>query len=298
MNEIPPRARISPTPFPGAAPLEYHELAHWTIALPSGKRSSYLLPYHDCREETMNGQVGLPYGTPPSDVFRVGFVLSATPSGISRLTLRRPADQAPTPDGSRVGAVIVKARLELAEYLSGRRSYFSIPVDLSRVPGFDRAALQLAAAIPYGEVRSYKWIAEQLGRPDAARAVGSAMAGNPVPILIPCHRVVKTDGGLGGYLFGLEFKQALLDLEGSILPFVGCIASLIVCRRGCAQEQPITETGKIPFRTLADAQTKGYRPCPACMQPGPLALPQSTIPAAPPIGLVDSSPGLDLDSTV
>jgi O-6-methylguanine DNA methyltransferase len=160
----------------------------------------------------------------------------------------------------------VEARRELAEYFSGQRSYFSVPVDLSGLTGFDVSALQVAAAIPYGEVRTYKSIAEQLGSPEAARAVGHAMAINPVPIIIPCHRVIKTDGGLGGYLYGLDVKQDLLDLEQSTPPLVGCASTRIVCYRGCPHEKRIEEAGRVSFRSLAEAEAGGYRPCLICMQ--------------------------------
>ncbi|MEK6718226.1 MAG: methylated-DNA--[protein]-cysteine S-methyltransferase, partial [candidate division NC10 bacterium] len=124
--------------------------------------------------------------------------LAASPAGITRVFLRR-GEKAPSPvrDAGRIGKLLDQARKELAEYLAGERAFFSVPVDLSQVPPFERSALEVAARIPYGEVRSYKWIAERLGNPDAARAVGSAMASNPVPIIIPCHRVVRTDGSLG-----------------------------------------------------------------------------------------------------
>jgi O-6-methylguanine DNA methyltransferase len=85
---------------------------------------------------------------------------------------------------------------------------------------------------PYGEVPSYKWIAERLGRPDTALAVGNAMTGNPVPIIVPCHGAVKTDGDLGGYSFGLLRKEALLNLERGVSPYVGCASTRILCRRG------------------------------------------------------------------
>ena len=90
------------------------------------------------------------------------------------------------------------------------------------------------------------------------------MAGNPVPLIVPCHRVVKTDGGLGGYSFGLLQKEALLNLERSTTPYVGAASTKIVCRRGCLHERRIREGGRIHFATLADAKTGGYRPCQVC----------------------------------
>ena len=152
----------------------------------------------------------------------------------------------------------------MEEYFAGERTFFTVPVDLSQLPAFERSALEMAAGIPYGEVRSYKWIAERLGKPDGARAVGNAMAGNPVPIIVPCHRVVKTDGGLGGYSFGLLRKEALLNLERGVTPYVGCASTKIFCRRGCTHEQRIRAGGRIHFASDADARTSGYRPCSVC----------------------------------
>ncbi len=191
--------------------------------------------------------------------------LAASPAGITRISLRR-GGSAPSPsrEAGRIGQILAQARKELAEYLASERTFFTVPVDLSRIPEFERAALEAAAQIPYGEVRSYKWIAERLGKADAARAVGNAMAGNPVPLIVPCHRVVKTDGGLGGYSFGLVKKESLLNLERAVTPYVGCASTRIVCRRGCAHERRIHAGGRIHFASSTDARTSGYRPCNVC----------------------------------
>jgi methylated-DNA-[protein]-cysteine S-methyltransferase len=191
--------------------------------------------------------------------------LTASPVGITQVAYRRSGGTGAKPQAmGQVGKLLDQARREIAQYLAGERTFFTVPVDLSTVPEFDRAALDVAARIPYGEVRSYKWIAEQLGKPDAARAVGGAMAGNPVPLIVPCHRVVKTDGGLGGYSFGLVQKEALLNLEKSTTPLVGCASTKIFCRRGCAQEHRIREGGRIHFASSTDAGASGYRPCQMC----------------------------------
>ena len=104
---------------------------------------------------------------------------------------------------------------ELGDYLRGRVRSFSIPCDLRGLTPFTHAVLRTAGQIPYGEVRSYRWIAKRIARPRAARAVGNALARNPVPILIPCHRVVRNDGTLGGYALGLQLKRKLLEMEKS-----------------------------------------------------------------------------------
>lgn len=105
------------------------------------------------------------------------------------------------------------AEAELRRYFSGKLRSFSTPCDLGEMPSFSRRVLEIAAKIPYGEVRSYRWIAERMGRPKATRAVGNALAKNPIPILIPCHRVIRSDGSLGGYALGLGWKRRLLSLE-------------------------------------------------------------------------------------
>ena len=109
------------------------------------------------------------------------------------------------------------ARRELGAYFAGRQRSFTAPCDLGGLPPFTRAVLRITAGIPYGEVRSYRWVAERLGKPRAMRAVGNALARNPIPIIIPCHRVVRSDGALGGFALGLNWKRKLLDLETSHL---------------------------------------------------------------------------------
>ena len=109
------------------------------------------------------------------------------------------------------------ARRELSAYFAGRQRSFTAPCDLDGLPPFTRAVLRITAGIPYGEVRSYRWVAQRLGKPKAMRAVGNALARNPIPIIIPCHRVVRSDGALGGYALGLDWKRRLLDLETSHL---------------------------------------------------------------------------------
>ena len=102
---------------------------------------------------------------------------------------------------------------ELRLYAQGRLKTFSVPVDLSRVTDFTRRVLQKTKKIPYGRTLSYKQIASALGSPDASRAVGNSLGKNPVPIIIPCHRVIKTDGSTGGYSSGVATKKKLLAIE-------------------------------------------------------------------------------------
>lgn len=106
----------------------------------------------------------------------------------------------------------------LNRYLQGQRESFrEIPVDLSRLSPFTQAVLNYTQQIPYGEVRSYRQVAEALGYPRSARAVGRALASNPIPLVIPCHRVIGSQGDLRGFGPGIEWKERLLRLERQVL---------------------------------------------------------------------------------
>ncbi len=106
------------------------------------------------------------------------------------------------------------AEEQLTEYFGRRRARFDLFVDLTGLGGFQRAVLDTASGLEFGETVTYAEIARRIGRPKASRAVGSALGRNPVPIVVPCHRVVRTDRTLGGYTGGLRYKRALLDIEG------------------------------------------------------------------------------------
>jgi methylated-DNA-[protein]-cysteine S-methyltransferase len=103
---------------------------------------------------------------------------------------------------------------ELKEYFSGARSRFDFAIDLSLVTPFQRRVLQAAANIPMGQVITYGELAGRIGQPQASRAVGQALGRNPVPVVIPCHRIVGGSGGIGGYTGGLHIKRKLLEIEG------------------------------------------------------------------------------------
>ena len=118
------------------------------------------------------------------------------------------AERLRPPSSARARRLVEQARVEVAEYLEGKRTFFSVPVDLSGVAPFQRDVLETARRIPFGEVRSYAWIAREIRHPQAVRAVGTALGRNPVPLLVPCHRVLRSDGGVGGYLFGTRSRAA------------------------------------------------------------------------------------------
>ncbi|MBI2852222.1 MAG: methylated-DNA--[protein]-cysteine S-methyltransferase [Chloroflexi bacterium] len=105
----------------------------------------------------------------------------------------------------------------LTVYFGGSRVLFHDRLDLGDATPFQRKVWEAARLIPYGETRSYRWVAERIGRPGAARAVGQALAKNPLPIIIPCHRVVASSGELGGFSGGLQMKDRLLRLEGILV---------------------------------------------------------------------------------
>ena len=114
-----------------------------------------------------------------------------------------------------------KLERQLDEFFEGRRQRFELEVDLSRVAPFTRAVLETTAALPFGGTDTYGGIAAKLGTPRAARAVGNALGSNPVPIVVPCHRVLAAGGKIGGYArglsYGLDIKRKLLGIEGATL---------------------------------------------------------------------------------
>jgi methylated-DNA-[protein]-cysteine S-methyltransferase len=115
-------------------------------------------------------------------------------------------------------AVTDDARRELEEFFAGERTRFGLKVDRRMIRGIARDVLRATSRIPYGELSTYGGVAREIGRPTAARAVGRALGSNPIPVVIPCHRVIGAGGALTGYAGGLERKVALLELEGSLLP--------------------------------------------------------------------------------
>jgi len=154
----------------------------------------------------------------------VSIVLSA--SGVQRITLpshtiNEALDQIQgigLDTGAKERGISHLAR-QIKEYFQGERSVFECRLDLSGSTSFQRAVWEYTMSIPYGEIRSYRWVAGKIGKANACRAVGQALARNPIPIIIPCHRVVYEGGRLGG--FGgkaniRDFKRRLLELEGTV----------------------------------------------------------------------------------
>ena len=163
----------------------------------------------------------------------------------------------------------------IARRLAGDRRV-RIDLDLRGHSPFEQDVWRKALEIPRGEVRPYAWVAAEIGRPRAARAVGTALGHNPVPLIVPCHRVVRTDGTIGQYsLGGPSNKRTILVAEG-LDPdamedaarhgerLVGCASTHIVCWPSCRTGRHMLERNRRPFRSLADAATAGYRPCKVC----------------------------------
>lgn len=105
---------------------------------------------------------------------------------------------------------------DLDRYFKGEKVEFSTKIDISGLRPFTQKVLKELMNIPYGELRSYGWIGKRLGYPSASRAVGQAVGRNPVPIIIPCHRVIRQNGSIGGFSSGIHIKKMLLSIEGSI----------------------------------------------------------------------------------
>jgi methylated-DNA-[protein]-cysteine S-methyltransferase len=117
----------------------------------------------------------------------------------------------------RASRPLERPRRELDQYFDGTRKEFDLPVDLAALPSFQQLVLAELQLVPYGVTATYGGLAERIGRPRAARAVGGALNKNPVPIVVPCHRIVGAGGSLVGYAGGLERKEKLLALEGAVL---------------------------------------------------------------------------------
>ncbi len=148
-------------------------------------------------------------------------------------------------------------------------------VDLRGVTDFERAVLDKAREIPRGEMRSYGWIAREIGRPKAVRAVGTALGRNPVPLFIPCHRIGRSDGRVGNYAFGPSAKHAVLAAEGidvddlerlaqAGVRYYGSATTHIYCFPTCRHARRITDRHRISLRSDAAAMKLGYRPCKVC----------------------------------
>jgi methylated-DNA-[protein]-cysteine S-methyltransferase len=164
------------------------------------------------------GLLDVAYATLDSPVGKL--LLAATPRGLVRVAYLDDGEDAVLEALAArisprvIGAPLDGPRRELDEYLTGRRRGFDVALDWQLVRGFSRRVLEATARVPYGSVSTYKRVASEAGNERASRAAGNALGANPLPIVVPCHRIVHSTGGLGGYTGGLERKRALLALEG------------------------------------------------------------------------------------
>jgi O-6-methylguanine DNA methyltransferase len=148
-------------------------------------------------------------------------------------------------------------------------------VDFDEASDLEHDVLRMLTRIPRGQVRTYAWVARQVGRPRAVRAVANVIARNDVPFLVPCHRVVPSAGGIGNYAFGSGMKRDLLEREGvdveelerlarEHVRYVGSRTTHIFCFPTCRDANRIRETNRVMFRDADDALENGYRPCRSC----------------------------------
>lgn len=151
----------------------------------------------------------------------------------------------------------------------------TLQCDLRGLSAFEQAVLQKVRAIPRGEMRSYAWVAREIHHPRAVRAVGTVLKRNPIPLLIPCHRIGRSDGRLGGYVFGSATKRAVLEAEGvdvaalehladTGVRYYGSDTTRIYCFPTCRHARRISDRHRVSLHSATEAVTTGYRPCTVC----------------------------------
>jgi O-6-methylguanine DNA methyltransferase len=176
---------------------------------------------------------------------------------------------------ARAGQVPANLSRAIARRLAGDRRA-KIELDLRGATSFEAAVWRKTLEIPRGEVRPYGWVAAEIGHRKAVRAVGTALAHNPVPLVVPCHRVVRSDGTIGRYsMGGSANKRRILAAEGldpealeseasAGIRFIGSDTTRIVCNPTCRHARAITTRHRVPFGSLTAARDAGYRECKRC----------------------------------
>jgi len=178
----------------------------------------------------------------------------------------RPLEPAPIPD---------RLRKQVLDALRGEGASNPLVDWGEETTDLEREVLGTLAKIPRGEVRTYAWLARQIGRPRAVRAVGTILAKNFVPFVVPCHRIVPTSGGIGNYAFGSAMKRDLLRAEGVDVDaidalskegvrYIGSKTTKIACFPTCKDARRIREENRVPFHGESEALKKGFRPCMRC----------------------------------
>lgn len=215
--------------------------------------------------------------SPVGEVF-----VAASPAGISMVSRARSAEEFERSFERLHGRTISRATLRppapVRALLKNLKSPDRVKLryDLRELSEFEQAVLKKALEIPGGEVRPYSWIAREIGNPNAVRAVGSALAKNPVPLLIPCHRVVRADGKLGKYSMGGKgVKRALLEVEdvepdtierlaAKGIRYLGNEKERYYCYPTCGGTRSLVLSNTVPFHNEHEALEAGFRPCKAC----------------------------------
>jgi O-6-methylguanine DNA methyltransferase len=235
------------------------------------------------------GLAALAASPPPSLIDRVAarwvrvpgplgpMYVASTDRGIARVSTAEDQDEFVRSFHERFGRPLLPGRRPPAGLLPALRTGHAagLAYDLRGTTEFGQAVLRAALRIPRGQVRPYAWIAAAIGRPGAVRAVGTQLRLNPVPVLIPCHRVVRSDGAIGEYALGAGNKRVLLDAEGVDVEEVLALAAHgvhylasdttgIVCFPTCPYARRVTSRHRLGFRTVAGAAAAGYRPCLHC----------------------------------
>jgi O-6-methylguanine DNA methyltransferase len=202
--------------------------------------------------------------------------VAAGPGGVRHIAPAASEEEFARRYRERFGRFVSPATSGLVEDLSGRVAAalagerVEVPLDLSRATPFERRVLKTVKGIPRGEVRPYVWVAREAGSRGASRAVGNVMANNPVPLIVPCHRVIRNDGRTGSYAFGAGQKVRLLKLEGvspeeiEVAPYVATPTTGVVCHATCRNAGRIRPENRRTFRSVESAVRAGYRPCRVC----------------------------------
>ncbi len=188
----------------------------------------FVIPRRPAARRAAYAQVESPVGplfvaATDAGVCEIGFARSESEAEFRRRLEARGFDPTPASE-AQVGAgsdgrepALDRATRELREYFGGGRHRFDLPLDWTGVSPFARAVLEATTQVPFGHLGTYRDIARRIGRPGATRAVGNALGRNPIPVVVPCHRIVRSDASLGGYTGGSFIKERLLALEGATL---------------------------------------------------------------------------------
>ena len=216
--------------------------------------------------DTDLGRVWIAFGMAGITFLHLAAGSAAEFEGFYRRRIRR---------ATRPGEVPARYADMVREAVAGSLRRGAAPVDISRLAPFEQRVLGALQTIPAGEVRTYAWLAREAGRPSAVRAAGNAMARNPVPLLLPCHRAVPSPGGTGNYAFGSDLKRRLLSREGvpldeldelaqSGIRYIGCRSTHIFCFPTCRAARRIHAPNRVKLAGAAAATAAGYRPCKLC----------------------------------